>query len=84
MKSSQSERETLIGPAVVGVVVGILFAICNVAFNSDYKAAPSSGWSTISDTMLSFLVGFLSAFVPFGLAPVLIGRAKSGAGKKSG
>lgn len=83
MKLSQSERETLIGPAVVGVVLGIFFAVCTVAFNSEYKAAASSDWLTISDSMLSFLAGLLLAFFPFGLAPVLVGRLKSGAESES-
>jgi len=77
MNLSENERETLIGPAVTGVVVGIFCAVCAVAFNSEYTAAALSDWSTISDTILSFLAGFLVAFVPFGLAPVLIGRLRS-------
>lgn len=51
MKLSHSERETLIGPAVVGIVVGIFVAVCTVAFNSEYKPATSSDWWTISDAM---------------------------------
>jgi hypothetical protein len=82
MNLSQNERETLIGPAVVGVVVGILFAVCTVAFNSEYVPAASSGWSTISDAMLSFFAGLLLTVVPFGLAPVLIARVRSGAASK--
>ena len=77
MKLSESEYETLTGPAVAGVVVGIFFAVCTVAFDIEYKAAALSDWSTISDTMLSFLAGFLVAFVPLGLAPVLIRRGRS-------
>lgn len=83
MRFSQNERETLVGPAVVGIVVGIFFAVCTVAFNSEYKPAASSDWSTISDVMLGFLTGFFLAFLPFGLVPVLIGRLKSGAKSKS-
>lgn len=83
MKLSRSERETLVGPAVVGIVVGIFFAVCTVAFNSEYKPAVSSDWSTTSDAVLSFLGGLLLAFLPFGLAPVLIGRLRSSAGSKS-
>lgn len=83
MKFSHSERETLIGPAVVGIVVGIFFAVCNVAFNSEYKPAVSSDWQIVSDAMLSFLAGLLLAFLPFGLIPVLMGRLRSGAGGKS-
>lgn len=83
MKFSQSERETLTGPAMVGIVVGIFFAVCTVAFNGEYKPAASSDWSKVSDAMLSFLAGLLLAFLPFGFAPVLIGRLRSSAGGKS-
>lgn len=83
MKFLQSERETLIGPAAVGVVLGIVFAVCSVAFNSEYNSAASSDWTTVCDMTLIFLGGFFLAFVPFGLAPVLIGRFRLGAGNGS-
>ena len=82
MKFLQSEREMLIGPAAVGVALGIVFAACTIAFNSEYNAAASSDWATVGDTALISLGGFLVAFVPFGLAPVLIGRIRLGAGNK--
>jgi len=77
MNLSEYERETLIGPALTGVVVGIFCAVCAVALNSEYEAAALSDWPTICNTILSFLAGILVAFVPFGLAPVLIGRLRS-------
>jgi len=39
MNLSEYARETLIGPAVAGVVVGIFCAVCAVALNSEYKTA---------------------------------------------
>lgn len=83
MKFSKSERETLTGPAVAGVLLGIVFAFCNVSFNSEYHAAVLSDWSTIGNTMLIFFGVFLLAFVPFSLVPVLIGRLRMGAGDKT-
>lgn len=83
MKFLQGECETLIGPAAVGVVLGIVFTACTVAFNSEYNAPLSFNLATIGDTMLSFFGGFFLAFVPFGLAPVLIGRFRFGAGTKN-
>lgn len=83
MKLSQSERDTLTGPTVVGVVVGVFFAVCTVAFNSEYKEQASYDWSTISKPLLSFFAGFLLTLVPFGLAPVISGRVRSDAGNKS-
>lgn len=82
LKLSDTERETLMGPAAVGVIVGIVFALCTVAFNSDYKPPASSDWTTLSDALLNFCGGFLLAFVPFGLAPALVARFKSRAGGK--
>ncbi|MFC5462636.1 hypothetical protein [Massilia niabensis] len=83
MKLSRNERETLIGAAVVGIVMGIFFGVCTVAFSSEYEPAALSDWSTIGEAMPSFFAGLLLAFVPFGLARVLIGRFKSSAGSKS-
>lgn len=84
MKLSRSERETLTGPAAVGIVVGVFFSACTVAFNNEYGGAPASDWSTTGDAMLGFCAGLVLAFVPFGLVPVLVGRFRSGAGDKSG
>ncbi|MFS2020000.1 hypothetical protein ACEN88_25890 [Massilia sp. CT11-108] len=84
MKVSQRERETLTGPAAVGIVVGIFCAVFTVAFDSDYGEALASGWSTTCDAILSLVAGFALAFVPFGLVPVLVGRVRSGAGNKGG
>ena len=82
MQFLQGERETLIGPAAVGIALGIVLAVCTAAFNNEYNAAASSYWAIIGDTMLTFFVGFFLAFIPFGLAPVLIGRFRFGAGNK--
>ena len=77
MKFSQGERETLPGPAVVGVALGIIFAVCTVAFNSEYNAAALSGWAIIGNTWLISFGGFFLAFVALGLVPVLVGRLGS-------
>lgn len=74
MKISQSERETLTGPAVIGVIVGLVCAACLLAFNSEYGSATESGWSTAWEGIQVFFAGFLFAFVPLGAAPVLIAR----------
>ena len=77
MKISRIERDTLTGPAAAGVVVGIFAALCTVAFNSDYGGALVPEWAKVGDAMLSFFAGFFLAFVPFGMAPVLIARVTS-------
>jgi hypothetical protein len=63
MKITPSERDTLLGPTVAGLLVGAFSAYCVVAFNSDYGG-----------TMLGFFGGFLVAFGPFGLLPILVAR----------
>jgi len=83
MKFSQGERETLTGPAVVGAVLGIVLAVCTIAFNSEYNAAELSAWAAIGNAMLISFGGFFLAFVPFGLVPVLIGRFRLRAGNKT-
>ena len=77
MKLSQSERETLIGPAAVGIVLGVLCGVITVALNSEYRTVDSSAWSTMSDAVLSFIAGLSVGFIPLGLLPVLIGRVAS-------
>jgi Mg/Co/Ni transporter MgtE len=82
MKFSQGERETLTGPAAVGVVLGIVLAVCAVTFNSEYNAAVLSDWATIGNAMLISFGGFLLAFVPFGLVPLLVERFRFGSRNK--
>lgn len=69
----KSECENLLGPAVIGAIMGVLAAICLIAFDSEYGAEKLL-WQRILDPILGLLTGFMLAFVPFGLAPVLIGR----------
>ena len=77
MKITPSERETLLGPAVVGMILGVSVAICTVAFDSEYGEATLL-WQRVLNAFLSLLGGFLLAFVPFGLAPMLIARLTQG------
>jgi hypothetical protein len=73
MKITPSERDTLLGPAVIGVLVGAFVAFSVVAFDSDYGGTIQV-WQRIVRVMLGFFGGFLLAFVPFGLLPVLATR----------
>ena len=73
MKISPSERDTLLGPAVIGGVVGAFTAFCVVAFDSDYGGTLQV-WQMVFRAMLGFSGGFLLAFVPLGLLPVLVAR----------
>lgn len=73
MKVDPSKRDTLLGPAVVGVLVGAVFAFCVVAFDSDYGGTLQLGQKILRAT-LGFFGGFLVAFGPFGLLPILVAR----------
>ena len=73
MKITPPERDTLLGPTVIGVLVGAFTAFCVVAFDSDYGGTIQL-WQRVFRAMLGFFGGFLLAFVPFGLLPVLVTR----------
>lgn len=74
MRLTQTERETLTGPAVVGIVAGLLCVLGTIAFDSEYGAAAQFGWTQLGDALLACLVGFLTAFLPLGVAPVMLAR----------
>jgi hypothetical protein len=70
MKITPSERSTLLGPTVVGILVGAFAAFCVVGFDGDYGGTMQV-WQRILKAVLGFFGGFLVAFGPFGLLPVL-------------
>jgi hypothetical protein len=53
----------------------LLIALSIIGLNSEYKHTVWYDWSTLSEAMLGLLGGFCLAFIPFGLAPVLVTRA---------
>lgn len=71
MKITQSERGTLLGPPVIGIMVGSFSAFCVVAFDSDYSGTIQV-WQRVLRTVLSFFGGFMVAFGPFALLPILV------------
>ena len=73
MKITPSERDTLLGPTVIGVIVGAFAAFCVVAFDIDYGGTIPV-LQRVFRAMMGFFLGFLLAFVPFGLLPVLVTR----------
>lgn len=73
MKLTPFEQETLLAPTVMGVLVGAFAACCVVAFDSDYGGTIQV-WQRAFHAMLGFFGGFLVAFIPFGLLPVLVAR----------
>lgn len=73
MKITQSKWDTLLGPTVIGVAVGAFAAFCVVAFDSEYGGTMQV-WQRVFRALLGFSGGFLLAFVPFGLLPLLVTR----------
>ena len=59
MKITPSERDTLLGPTVIGVLVGAFAAFCVVAFDSDY-GGPIQVWQRVLRAMLGFFMVFYS------------------------
>ena len=73
MKFNPAERNILLGPTVVGILVGAVSAFCVIAFDSDYGGTMQL-WQKILRATLGFFGGFLVAFGPFGLLPILFAR----------
>lgn len=73
MKITPSERATLLGPTVVGILVGAFSAFCVIAFDSDYGGTMQI-WQIVLRAVMGFFGGFLVSFGPFGLLPVLVAR----------
>jgi hypothetical protein len=73
MKITPSERNTLLGPTIVGILVGAVSAFCVVAFDSEYGGAIQL-WQKVLRAMLGLFGGFLVAFGAFGLLPLLVAR----------
>lgn len=79
-KLSVEEAQNLIGPAVIGVVIGSFAAYAVVAFASEYRVSGDvcvSLWSTVAEAILVFLSCVVGTISVFGLAPIVIGRLRS-------
>ena len=80
IKLSSANKESLLGPAVVGVVCGIFAALATVAFNSDYGLAAYRGspwplWAiTTAQALTAFAVVAAAVFAIFGVVPVMLSR----------
>ena len=73
IKITPSEQGTLLGPQVVGILVGAFSAFCVVAFDSDYGGAIQL-WLKLLPALLGFFGDFLVVFGPFGFLPILVAR----------
>ena len=77
---SASERESLVGPTVVGCILGAFAAYAVFAFASEYQlqsgGAPTT-LQTAAEAGLAFIVSVLGTVAFFGLFPVLLARRRS-------
>ena len=77
MNLSADERQSLVGPAVVGCLFGLLAALATVAFHSEYGYPPgtAAGWTNL---LIAGGLAFASiaggCFLVFGVAPVALSR----------
>lgn len=75
MKLSPSERENLLAPLVIGVVIGLACALIAASNSPDqYMAGVEPQGRPLHEILLGFFLGFSGVFIPFGVVPVLICR----------
>jgi Mg/Co/Ni transporter MgtE len=67
-----SERQGLIGPLVVGCLLGALLALATWGFDSEYSHIDH--WHMALDASFAFLAALAIAALPLGVLPIAIGR----------
>ena len=83
MTLSPAEKQTLIGPLVVGCLLGAFCAYAVFAFSIEYKLQNGDsvdGWQTAAEAVVAFLVAVVSTVGLLGVLPIAVHRwrAKSG------
>lgn len=80
MRLSPSEKQTLVGPLVVGCLLGAFVAFAVFAFASEYElhGAAVPLWQTGVEATLGFLVAATSTVAILGVLPIAIHRLVSG------
>jgi membrane-associated HD superfamily phosphohydrolase len=74
MPLTQSERETLAGPSVVGCILGSFLGFLVFGLESEHFGAADLG--TVVHAVEAFLIGIALSVVPLGLLPVIIARVR--------
>jgi hypothetical protein len=79
MHLTAQEKQALIGPLVVGIVLGALVAYAVFAFASEYalQGHPSSIWRTAVEASIGFLVSVLGTVGTLGALPIAIQRLRT-------
>lgn len=83
MTLSPSEKQTLIGPLVVGSVLGAFVAYAVFAFASEYRLQNGESiekWQTAAEAVLAFLVAVASTVGLLGVLPIAVHRWRTKGG----
>jgi hypothetical protein len=85
MHLSPSEKQALVGPAVVGSLLGVFVAYAVFAFASEYELQGiATSWAqTMLEAVLGFLLAALATIGVLGLLPVAVHRMLSNRNNKS-
>ena len=74
------EKQILVGPTVVGCLLGAFAAYAVFAFASEYQfqsTAPASDWATAGEAAVAFVVCVAGTVGVLGCVPIAIGRFRS-------
>lgn len=69
---TESERQALIGPLVVGCVLGAFVGLASWGFDGEYSHIDL--WRMTLNALGAFAAGLTIATVPLGILPVVINR----------
>lgn len=83
MKLSPFEKQTLIGPLVVGGLLGTFVAYAVFAFASEYRLQNGDSldtWQTVAEAGFAFLVAVFSTVGLLGVLPIAVQRWRAKGG----
>lgn len=79
-KLTVEEKQSLLGPTVVGCLLGAFAAYAVFAFASEYQlqsGASRNTWATAGEAILAFAVCTAGTVAVLGCLPVAVGRLRS-------
>ncbi|MBV8657274.1 MAG: hypothetical protein JO142_05545 [Burkholderiales bacterium] len=72
LKLNASERQSLVGPLVIGCLLGAFVALASWGFDSEYSHIDR--WRMTLNAVADFVVSVAIAMVPLGILPIAIRR----------
>ena len=79
-KLTTDEKQSLLGPTVIGCLLGAFAAYAVFAFASEYQlqgATDANAWATAAEAILAFVACVAGTVGILGLVPVIVGRVRS-------